>query len=621
MLAAPFGRLAHGLLPQLMDAAWVRARSETASLHGDAPSAHLAVLSTLSAALSTRTAVPGVAAVLSEDAPHAAASLLTSLVALAASADTPLPLRLEALAALRGAGRNYVAAVSGAWNGLVPALQACLSSSDDKLAAAAARCLHDTLRAAGGLDVDNAGGASSSDDVALGASNKQQTPPAPVGLQQLTAMWCTAAKQLLPLACAHPSAAVRSCGAELVTGLSSTCAATLPTDVALALLALPQDLVATDAAPSVRAAACRSLGVCATWAHGHEPAILSTWAQLLVHACDGSPPPPAGIVLAAACALADVCSVVRHATPEAETPLLSGTATDAVTPCVIRLCHPSSRAAEKARGHAARCLGHLCAVHALWTRSDHAAARLTDAAAAVTACLTPGQLAACPKMALAASVAAEPLLRALITVSPPEAASTCDALLHALAAVLCAPGDALPVRVRTYAAVACCAPEGVYGAALPACLDACCRLLARSDIMEWDVGSAQSQALVCAAASALVKLLVATRPANVAAVPPACLASCCIAITDVALVLQQAHAPEQPADGEVGSLTHRTQSMALAAAMHRCGVPAALRCTAAQVCTAGDALAVLAGGEAATCREECTAMVAACAALRRALGA
>ena len=63
--------------------------------------------------------------------------------------------------------------------------------------------------------------------------------------------------------------------------------------------------------------------------------------------------------------------------------------------------------------------------------------------------------------------------------------------------------------------------------------------------------------------------------------------------------------------------------MALAAAMHRCGVSGALRCTAAQVCTAGDALAVLAGscGDAATCQEELAAMVAACAALRRAMSA
>jgi hypothetical protein len=595
-----------------MDAAWVRARSEAASLHGDAPSAHLAVLSTLSAALSTRTAVPGVEAVLSDDA-HAT-SLLYSLIALAAGVDTALPVRLEALAALRGAGRNYVATVASAWSGLVTALHACLSSPDDKLAAAAARCLHDTLRAAGGLDADGAG-VVSEDVTLLVAHNKPHTSPAPVAMPQLIAMWCTAAKQLLPLACAHPGAAVRCCGAELVTGLSPSCATSLPHDVALSLLALPQDLVATDAAPSVRAAACRSLGVCATWAHGHEPATLSSWAQLLEHACDAAPPPPAGIVLAAACALADVCSVVRHQmSAEAEMPLLSATAADAVTQCAIRLCHPSSRAAEKARGHAARCLGHLCAVHALWTSSDSAAARLIDAATAITACLAPGQLAACPKMALSASVAAEPLLRALIALSPPEACAVRDALLQALAAVVCAPGDALPVRVRTYAALACCAPpEGAFGAAWPACFDACCRLLARSDIMEWDVGSAQSQALVCAATSALVKLLVANT-GNAAALPPGCLAPCCVALTDVALVLQQAHAPERPADGEAGTLANRTRSMALAAAMHRCGPPGALRVTAAQVCTACDMLAVLAGcGDAAG--SEVAAMVAACAAL------
>ena len=634
MLAAPFGRLCPGLLPQLMEAAWCRSRTEAASLHADAPSSHLAVLSTLSAGLSTRTAVPGVASVLSSRSGDCAGNTrLASLISLAASADTPLPLRLEALAALRGAGRNYAATVAGAWgdasSGLVVALHACLSSPDDKLASAAARCLYDTLRSAGGLDLETSGQSNSSDDAALlmPAPKQPLTPPAhpPVDLPHLVAMWCSAATALLPLACGHTSAAVRSCGAELVTGLSPACAAALPTDVALSLLALPQDLAASDAAPSVRAAACRSLGVCAPWAHSHEPAILSIWAQLLVRACDAAPPPPAGIVLAAACALADVCCAVRHATASAEAPLLSGAAADVVAACVTRLCHPSSRAAEKARGHGARCLGHSCAVHGLWTASDHAAARLTDAAAALTACLTPGQLGSCPKMALSACVAAEPLLRALEAASPPDARTTCDALLHALAAAMCAPGDALPVRVRTYAALACCAPEadtaGAYGAALPACLDACCRLLARHDLMDGDVGSAQSQALVCAATSALARALVASTGDAAAVVPPTCVAPCCAALTDVALVLQQAHGRERVVDGEAGTLEQRTQSMALGAAMRRCGAVSALRVTPSQVCAAGAVLAELAGSCAggAPCEAERAALVAACDALRRAL--
>ena len=477
LLAAPFPRLPQHLLPAVARACASRARALRASHAPDAPAAHLAMLATLTAALSTRVASPALASAMETredegDVAHgfALSSLLSDLASSAAEESRAAPLRCEALAALRGAGRNYPPAFAGCWVGVYAALRVCVSSPDDKVATAAGRCLSDALRAAGGAGPDISGNDVTDEGLGGALGTSTATLPA-IDVHLLAQMWLHAATALLPALTQHSSAAVRAVGCLAPSGLTAAVVPLLPPHVVASLLEMPLNALQSDAAASVRAAGARALGSTVLLpqlrsdrdVHAH----LQSVAALLARAvCDAAP----AVALAAAVACANLCGVLRE---ECGVDAVSDLHTAQLARAAMALTRPPG--ADKLRSHGARALGHLC-----WRAGGTGASQpdwRPDALHALLCCLSPQELASAPKTALGAVVALDSVLR---SADGADAASA-QATLHAICP--CTRRDR-PVRMRSLAAHAMrsLATRGGYGAAWGVCVRACASALTDAEL-------------------------------------------------------------------------------------------------------------------------------------------
>jgi hypothetical protein len=522
-LAAPFGRLPPPLAPALAAAAWRRAESLQGSMLPDASAARLALVSTLAAAMATRSPAPALAAAmlgsggdglrLAADDATVLRSLLRDVAALAGSPAAAMPLRLEAWAALRGAGRGYPAALASAWgddsddtarSGLASALEACAPAADDKLAAAAMRCLADALRAAGGGSGDGEDGAEAPD---TSSGTPQVVPPA-VDAHILAAMWARAASKALPAAMAHAAPAVRAAAVGAVAGLTCAAAERLQPAAAAALRQAPLQAMQRDTAPAVRAAAARALGsLVGALPAKADDAALGSWlvaasAALRAGCADAS----AAVALASACGAANAAAAARAAAESGASQPLPPSERAALAAAA---CAVAATGADKARPHAARCLGHLAAADAT-SSSQSSAPLLPDwlpaAAAALRGCLA---ASAGAKAQLSAAVACEPLLRVadVAQAGPPGWAS--DTLTALCACV----SPVQPAKLALHAAAALGAVTSrrcfgdAWGACVAALLDSLSALDAPQDDAPPEADARLRPALRAALTAAMLRAL------------------------------------------------------------------------------------------------------------------
>uniref|UniRef100_A0A1D1Y3V8 HEAT repeat-containing protein 6 n=1 Tax=Anthurium amnicola TaxID=1678845 RepID=A0A1D1Y3V8_9ARAE len=400
--ATPYSRMPGELLPTVIASIWKRIiegptiRTDQTSLMGTA-------FACLAAAMSTSPPSQHVSAILEEDA--SAGLLLTeqksnvvSVILQFSQREVHPTIRFEALQALRALLHNYPNVAPICWERLssnvLRLLQSSLpeesgrevpenllmgpgntvASANERCTASAIKVLDEGLRAASGfqgtdnllecrlLDIQLLSGSirkkkvSSAPSCELNMLGVSKGNPAghPSGATQ----WNEVIDKHLPLTLSHGSPLIRAAGITCLAGMTSSVFFSLDDYKRKFIINSVVCSALNDKVPSVRAAACRAIGVVTCF-----PQIFSS-SKLqddIVHAIEyNTHDPQISVRITSSWALANICDSLRHRATDLHSDHSSGQVADSefisfLFECALRL----AKDGDKIKSNAVRALGNL----------------------------------------------------------------------------------------------------------------------------------------------------------------------------------------------------------------------------------------------------------------------
>ncbi|XP_057864151.2 uncharacterized protein LOC131072109 isoform X1 [Cryptomeria japonica] len=395
--ATPFNRLPGDLLPNIIASVGKRASELFASSLDQSNIVAISV-NCLGATLSTTPPSQQVEAILAADLTSGTKdnqTLLSYLFLFSESAAHP-SVRFEAFQALRAAIHNYPSVMPACWkqisstvlgviessyieNSAYTSSMLCKGSSeqnpkpmDDKTILGAIKVLDELLRVVSGFK----GADDSMDDVSFNSSFPSILPrPARSLATQSTSRykgkeacrnasgkgsgsseWKEALERHLPPALVHVTPMVRAAALTCFAGLTSSVFFALPDSKQTFIISSIVSAAAKDEVPSVRSAACRAIGVIASF-----PQISTSHTRLgeLVNVIvSNTHDVSVSVRITAAWALANICDSLRHHSESVDSDTcltIDSLPISLLTECALRL----SKDGDKVKANAVRALGNL----------------------------------------------------------------------------------------------------------------------------------------------------------------------------------------------------------------------------------------------------------------------
>lgn len=304
------------------------------------------------------------------------------------------PICFEALQALRAVSHNYPSIMFSCWEQIATTVYGLLRAATpevpagqwkghtgssvgfigEKIITAAIRVLDESLRAISGFK----GTEDPLDDKLLDApftsdcirmkkvssaplyelESLENTRDEPTSCQSGIEQWCEAIEKHMPLVLQHTSAMVRAASVTCFAGITSSVFCTLSNEKQdFILLSLVRAAVHGDA-PSVRAAACRAIGVISCFPQVSQSAEI---LDKFVHAVESNTRDPlVSVRITASWALANICDSIRHCIDDLSLEKTGGSLKISqlftlLTECALRL----TKDGDKIKSNAVRALGNL----------------------------------------------------------------------------------------------------------------------------------------------------------------------------------------------------------------------------------------------------------------------
>lgn len=399
--AAPFNRLPQDLLPNVISSVGKKAKELFRSLL-DQSNIVAASVSCLGATLNTTPPSPQVAAMLVAELSSGLGTddnqaLLSMLFSFTEPVAHPV-IRFEALQALRAAIHNYPSIMSLCWNQISSTVLGLIESSyvdagahatstkfckgtsgpnlrpvDDKTMLSSVKVLDEYLRAVSGFkgtdDLLDDGPPNpffisvlprpirslptlSTYEVQCSEGCQKDDP----GKASGTSQWVEALERYLSPTLVHYAPMVRAAALTCFAGLTSSVFFSLPDSKQNSIISSIVTAASKDEVPSVRSAACRAIGVIASFPRISESknSLEELVNVILSNTLDTS----VSVRITASWALANICDSLRHnvGTVDAEKcPTIDVSPLSLLAECALRL----SRDGDKIKANAVRALGNL----------------------------------------------------------------------------------------------------------------------------------------------------------------------------------------------------------------------------------------------------------------------
>ncbi|XP_020114752.1 HEAT repeat-containing protein 6 isoform X1 [Ananas comosus] len=307
-------------------------------------------------------------------------------------------IRLESLQALRAVSHNYPSTVKRTWKQVLAIINDLLQienlgdlsygvvsrslkgdiektvgSTAEKSIVAGIKVLDACLRAASGfkgagdllecrlLDIQQDSDYTKKIKISSAPSYELESPEA---LESYTPdilsgilQWNEAIKMLLPRASSHTSPMVRAAAITCFAGMTSAVFFSLTEDKQEFILSTSVTAALNDTVPSVRSAACRAIGVIASF-----PQIMSKSRVLndIIHAAEfNTHDPVVSVRITASWALANICDSLRYNFTELRKESYADELTESIIPLLAESALRLTKDGDKIKSNAVRALGNL----------------------------------------------------------------------------------------------------------------------------------------------------------------------------------------------------------------------------------------------------------------------